>query len=439
VIRSARPTEIIPRILGLLVLGFMGVAVSAGAMETWEELFLYSLQWQSPVDATNEMLDRIEDAGSKIDSLDLLALIEESHAGARPSVLAADILNESGRWPAVAAFPGGDYVISYERSDDPRYQEYDEEGAEDGDEVTIIDGNSDRPDVAVDEDHNVWVVFEWSGLIYLFHEDDQEHIYRISNVVSVSQENSAIAVNGDGYAACVWESKLTDTQVQLRFARFSDSSDQVKVEDDVLDVSDNYNSDQQDPDIAVNSDDEFLVVWTKDDNDIKANLFERGKLEPKDDFKVALSSAEGDRGKPRVAALRDDYFFVVWEDERSRPEREAEIWGRLVTGKEEFVNASDFRVDDSPVAARRPAVTALEDRDQFLVVWADGRAGDHRIYGLLVDTTGKVIGASFFIAQAGAELKRIDVTAGKDDARPGEFILAWEENDELRAGLYRLP
>ena len=247
------------------------------------------------------------------------------------------------------------------------------------------------------------------------------------------QRQASIAIDGDGNVALVWEDEeFNPDRSLIRFARYSSSLEEVVFSDTAF-LSEDENQETEYPDIAVNSADEFLAVWVDDDDQVKGTFFTYDDP-PEEDLRISAEGVDANPRYPRVAALLDDYHLAVWEDHRD--DSGGRIYGRLVDGRGDVVGVADFRIDSGSDAAERPAATAFDQEQRFLVVWAHGQEANDHISGALVDTSGNTLDAPFVLVEGAGSINGLDVVASRDN--PGDFILVWEDDGDIKGKLFSI-
>jgi hypothetical protein len=228
---------------------------------------------------------------------------------------------------------------------------------------------------------------------------------------------------------------------------------------------------------AANRYGEFLVVWAdrrNGDEDVYAQMFAPNGDTVGDNFRVSSASATGNQGVPGVAVRPDGGFVVAWADFRegnydiyaqridrnrtlvgssfrvnddalSSHQRVSSIamdaGGRFVASWEDerdpdinvYCRVYDsrgsergpsLRLNDDPGAASQYYTAAAAGRDRFLVTWTDGR-NDFNIYGQLVDTLGRAVGANFVVNnEPGDHLRWYSYSAMDDSNRS---ITVWQD------------
>ncbi len=449
----------------LLLLSGAGLRDASAGDLAQEQLFRFSTEWLQPATAANADLNWRPD--ERIDHLDLHGLGQvERYGGLLPThtpaptatvtptptitptptatvppgptpalVTSLALPYSDGRNGSVLARHGGDYFITYDRDERVCWANFDDDGSplDTGD----LGRDSRSPAAAEDAEGGIWIAYVYEDDSFWGKEElrlyyDQEPDRRFS-VRLDRQRNPAIAVDREGKVVIVWEDEeLNPDRCLIRFADYDSALGEVNLYNTTY-LSNNTSRETEFPDIAVNDDSAFLAVWVQEDRQVNGLSFTAYQLAEED---LALSAPGRDVGarSPRVAALADDFFLVVWEDHREGAS--GSVYGRFVNTLGETVGETDFRIDDSPGAATCPAVTAFADEGLFLVVWADARDAEQQVRGILVDARGDPQGPSFVLTTAGLSITRIDAAASESFS--GEFVLVWEDNGVMSANLYAI-
>ena len=147
---------------------------------------------------------------------------------------------------------------------------------------------------------------------------------------------------------------------------------------------------------------ETLVVWSDSRNETERNYDIFGRRVSADgvpqgaDFRISGTSAVADEYKPAVAWNGTEYL-VVWEDLRDDAARGVDVRGRRVSAAG-APEGKDFRISDTSATADDKAPAVASDNVNFLVVWQDSRLRPDRqtdIYGRIVSAAGQPVGANF--------------------------------------------
>ena len=295
--------------------------------------------------------------------------------------------------PAVAVAADGSFVVVWEddQDGDDRYRilaaGFDSHGSKRLDDYPIGrtgSGDQREPDVAMDAEGNLVVVWkENSGEpgVYQIHMAgfDSGGSQRFVDTPvnpdpATEQRKPAVAVATDGSFVVVWEDDSTvDSAVhEIRAAGFyADGSERVP---DAT-VNKDKNGKQRRPDIAMDAQGNFVVVWEDDSRGTKnvyqifgAGFHSNGSRR----FYVSPVNAESTRQQldPAIAMAPDGSFVVVWQDDSTRPKKVYEIFAAG------FDPGGSKRLHDTPVngnsrGQQEEPDVAMDAEGNFVVVWKD--------------------------------------------------------------------
>lgn len=227
---------------------------------------------------------------------------------------------------------------------------------------------------------------------------------------------------------------------------------------DVIRVSDmgpdgDANYDAKTPDVAYNVvDNEYLVVWSADDNtggvvDNDREIFVQrldadGNEVGTNDVRISDMEPDGDPNyyaiTPKVAfnSLNDTYL-VVWRGrDTGFGGAESEIFGQRLDADGSEIGTNDFRLSEmggigDAFAAQRPDVAYNSVDNEFLVVWRgdDNTVAETEIFGQRLNADGAEVGTDDFqISHMGSDSDttiipdRPAVAYDPDDDR---YLMAW--------------
>jgi len=198
--------------------------------------------------------------------------------------------------------------------------------------TTAGGGYSQSVDLAVDQDENVYLVWE---------------DYQIDNYDIFIQK-----VNSEG--DIVWPN-------DIRVNTYGDG-------------------DQNNPAIIVDGNDDIYVVWQdtrNGDSDIYAQKYDGNgnSLWPAGDIAVSISS-ENIQENPRIAADSDNNIYVVWYDGRNG---DNDIYGQKVNSGGSIVWADDIRINSNTSGDQKNPDIIINQSGNLVVVWQDNNPGNYDI------------------------------------------------------------
>lgn len=202
----------------------------------------------------------------------------------------------------------------------------------------------------------------------------------------------------------------------------------VKVGDEVQ-INTFTTADQGAPEVAVNSEGEFIVVWESDGAPDGSSWGVRGQRLAADgtplgmEFPVNTYTADL-QVQPFVAVDGQDNFVVVWQSYLQGGEA-FDIFGQRFDSSGSAID-TEFQVNTYTENYQGHPTVAADDVGNFLVVWEsntqDLSLGG--IYGQLYDSSGNAVGGEF----------QINTTTAGDQNDPrvvatdSGFLVAWESD-----------
>ncbi|MCC7386745.1 MAG: hypothetical protein IT384_33225 [Deltaproteobacteria bacterium] len=223
----------------------------------------------------------------------------------------------------------------------------------------------------------------------------------------------ALASNGSDFLLAWWQVPVSSS-ADIVAVRISDAG--MVLDPPSILISTSVSA-QRSP-TAAWSGSEYLVVWT-DERNGAADIY-GVRVRPNgtllDPAGIAISTASGQQGSPRVAWGRTG-FLVVWDDER---DGDSDIFGARVTGDGRVLDETGVRISIAPGEQERPAVAGGGD-GVYLVVWDDQGSRGRAIHGARVGETGTVLDeAGIAISSAEGMPGRPSVASSGD-----QYLVTW--------------
>jgi hypothetical protein len=258
-------------------------------------------------------------------------------------------------------------------------------------------------------------------------EELQVNSYTIS-----AQRRPAVAMDGDGDFVVAWQSYLQDGSFNGVFARrFSSAGTPLGSE---FQVNSYTGGNEYRPDVAMDDDGDFVVVWTWQDAPLNFEVFGRcfdsagAALGP--EFQVNSYTVN----YQRIAAVgmdADGDFVVAWE---SRYQDGSGI-GDLGVFAQRFdaagvAQGAEFQVNSfTSLAPQRYATVAMGDQGAFIIAWQSyGQDGSgYGVFARGFDAAG-VGEASEFQVNAYTEGRQDQAAVGMGG--DGRFVVAWRSLQE---------
>jgi hypothetical protein len=185
------------------------------------------------------------------------------------------------------------------------------------------------------------------------------------------------------------------------------------------------------PDVAIDANDNFVVVWqTQGQDGDLAGVFGRRfdaagtPLGPEFQVNAYTTSAQS---YPRVAMRPSGEFAVVWQS-FGQDGSFGGIFGQLFDASANAVGA-EFQVNGASVNAQRSPSVAMDESGRFVVVWQGYTTGGlWDIWARQFDADGNPLAADFVINAYTTGLQT-EPSISADGA--GNFVIAWASNHSV--------
>ena len=251
--------------------------------------------------------------------------------------------------------------------------------------------------------------------------------FKVNTFTAGSQSNPAVALDRQGNFLIVWQSVGQDEAASFGIyaQRFDSGGNPLGIEFKV----NTFTADDQDtPDVAMNPEGRFVIVWESLGQDapgssgIYAQRFDADGNPAGGEFRVNTHTADS-QDDPKVAMDREGNFVVVWES-------------NLQDGSNDGVYAQRFDRNGTPLGIEfRVNTYTLGDQDtpdvvmdregNFVIAWEstdqDGSADG--VYARRYDRDGNPLGGEF----------RINTVTDGNQGTPalamaphGQWVIAWD-------------
>lgn len=237
---------------------------------------------------------------------------------------------------------------------------------------------------------------------------------RLNTYTTENQHSVRVDYDAAGNYVAVWTSIGQDGSVDGVFARRFNAAGAALGSEFQVNVS--TGGRQFAPDVAVDPDGDFVVVWSEKLNLIAANYnvyarcYNSAGAPVGNPFLAHFLSHTGDQALASVAMADSGRFTIVWQDPAVGVR--AQQFSSGGTGGE------GFPIDVSETPGGWPDVAMSAD-DRKIFVWHDLTGIRARIF----DEFGDSVGPSFIVNTATQPLQQL-ATVGTD--ADGNFVVAWE-------------
>ncbi len=245
------------------------------------------------------------------------------------------------------------------------------------------DDYSDCPDVAIDSNNNVHIAFEADDqtIWYTMLDNNGNTLIGDTVIYDVGDEvKPAIGVDSQDHVHIVWQSDSGDDIAYIKLDPYLDdmSGDAANlaaiqlVARTVL-YSDDY---QQDPRIAIDSNDDVHVVWENyDDYEIAYMQLNSGGgvVVP---YTVVADTYSGWQRRPFVAVDSNDNPHIVWNDDMGTVYEE--IFYAMLDGSDGSISINATLITDEGDDDSKRSDIVVDDQDMVHIFWSDERdTGSH--------------------------------------------------------------
>lgn len=415
-------------------------------------------------------------------------LFDKSGNKVGPNFRVNDTTSQSQDNPVIAMDTAGNFVIAwsdYRNGDKDIYaQRYNASGSPIGSNFMVNDDGTnvyqDYPAISMDEAGNFIVTWydNRDGTYYIYGQmydnagNPSGTNFKISdNTGSQNQYDPSVYTNGSRFIVA-WDDGRDDRSIYYRV--FNTDGTPATADKKVNDISGIRNQDY--PSIDVNSSGYGVITWYDtrynstgsilystfdtegniiDDNIYLGAGFENDVKIGEDSTIICVSdfssvhihyfiisntgidsanvedNTTSSRFAPRVAIDNMNNFAVVWYDYRNG---NADIYGQLFTNTGTPVGSNFLVNDDAGVNAQTYPDIAMAPSGKFLVTWCDNRNGNNDIYGQIYNPDGSKVGVDFVINDTtGNNANQFDPSVTY--VNNGRFVVVWMDY-QTPSGIY---
>jgi len=197
-------------------------------------------------------------------------------------------------------------------------------------------------------------------------------------------------------------------------------------------VNTRTSDDQADAAIAMDANENFVVVWSsyRQDGESGGVFGQRfdANCEPVGDELQINTTTAGNQTEPAVAMEPNGNFVVVWHGPGETEEDKEDIFGQRFDANGETIGG-EFRVNSTTFSRQRCPQVAMDAAGGFVVVWENEQLGGEpaeawAISAQLYDGNGSPIGGEFDINLL-FQCRYPDVAMNSG----GEFVVVWMQDD----------
>jgi hypothetical protein len=247
----------------------------------------------------------------------------------------------------------------------------------------------------------------------------------VNPTTASTQSNAEVAYAADGSYVVVWEDALLDGDLSgIFFQRFDADGNPVGGETQANTTATDF---QTSPAIAVDDAGNFVIVWQSMSQDqsgtygVFGQQFNSSGVKVGTEFQVNVSVG-ADQQDPDVAMDSSGNYVVVWHDNHSTEDnvfmRRYDAAGTPLTGEVRVNTAATGNTQSAPSISMNSA-------GDYVVVWQSDHlvAGNFEVYGQRYDSAGNAVGSSFQVNSTTTDgQSNPDIVLNED----GSFVVVWE-------------
>ncbi|UCG69478.1 MAG: FG-GAP repeat protein, partial [Thermoplasmata archaeon] len=309
------------------------------------------------------------------------------------------------------------------------------------------DTSAQYSDVVIDPSGNpvfVWVGNDGGDInIYAMKLDSDGNSLWGPSDVKVNQNSTnvrnypAVDIDSDGNIFVVWQdNRRANRDI---YAQKLDPSGTVLWPSDVMVHQDFPNQNQYDPDVAVDSNGNAIIVWRDyrgPDSEIYAQKLDPSGAAVWSTSDVQVNQEPDDyQTLPKVVVDPSDNAIVTWEDDRFS---DTNVYAQKLnsTGFAQW-GATDKKVNQNDTGIKTEPDVAIDSSGNVIIVWEDNRDGDTDVYAQKLDLNGN--------PQWGLSDKKVNQNSSQSQSSPdvavnsdGDAVVAWYDSRDYWTTYYEI-
>jgi hypothetical protein len=357
--------------------------------------------------------------------------------------------NSTQSRPSIAIDADGDYIVTWQSygQDGSLFgihaRRYDKYGTPVGNEFrvnTTTAVNQLNPQVAVDDDGDF--VISWQSAyqdgsgygIYAqrFNASGvaQGSEFRVNTFTNANQANSSIAVDSDGDFVVVWTSANQDGSGYGVYGQRYNASGVAQGSE--FRVNTTTAGNQARTNVAIDDSGDFVVTWSSNAQDgsgygIYAQRYNASGVAQGSEFRVNTTTA-GNQLNSKVALDSDGDFVIVWQSGYSQDGNGYGIYAQRYNASG-VAQGNEFRVNSFTIGNQANPDIAIDSSGDFIITWASANqdGSGYGVYGQRYNTAGVAVGGEFRV-NSNTNGNQVDGDVAVDN--DGDFVVAWTSDGQ---------
>ena len=185
---------------------------------------------------------------------------------------------------------------------------------------------------------------------------------------------------------------------------------------------------QKSPDIAMDKDGNFVIVWADDsDNNNSYDIMMTG-FNSKGEIRFSNikvnENSDGDQTAPRIAMASDGRFVVVWNDKQGKANINIKYKSFKADGTE--AAKEQYLIDKIEGTRRNPAI-AMDENGNYVVAWDDDKDNNngYQMYAQKYDFSGKAL-SKVLVVNSDSAGQQLHGAVGMN--KKGAFFVAYRDD-----------
>ncbi|MGV3526476.1 MAG: hypothetical protein ACO1RX_19820 [Candidatus Sericytochromatia bacterium] len=330
-------------------------------------------------------------------------------------------------FPAIASDDSGRFVAVWEHEDDLHVQQFNASGVAQNAAFVIDSGTTasfSEPDVAMDADGDFVVTWASEGntdsRIYARRYNSSGTLNGSEFLVKSASSNvsePAVALSDAGDFVVSWQdfdTSASGVSVRAYYSGGTQSGSEFRVNTYTVGT-------QGSPDVAIEADGDFVVVWADIANDqIYARNFASVGAPTGSEFIVSNFTGT-DKQDPQIALNSSGDYVVAWHMNNSLDNSDSGIYARHFDSGS---GAGVFAVNSVTTGAQANPSVALSDNGAFVIGWESPDGSGPGIYARRYNSASTAQGSEFQINQVTLN-GQTNPALALDSS--GNFVMAWDD------------
>lgn len=248
-----------------------------------------------------------------------------------------------------------------------------------------------------------------------------------------AQEYPGVAVDDSGNFVIAWQDYRNHSVYRDIYTQRYNSSG-ISMETNFMVNDDAGDTDQEQPAVATNDLDQFVITWhdyRNDNSDIYAQRYDSSGNTLGGNFKINDDAGAANQLFADVGMDFSGNFVIVWQDYRND---DWDVYAQRFNSSGDPLGVN-FKVnDDAGTTKQESPAIAAESSGDFIIAWEDYRNGDCDIYAERYDASGTPLGSNFKVNDDAGAFEQCSPAISSDGS--GNFVITWQDYRDGNYDIY---